>query len=611
MTFEQRQNAQLERIVRWGRGLVALVLLGLVVALGRVVQLKVRPEAALRPYLDPPTATHREIGRRGDIIDNRGRVLATSVVGYRLFVDPKMVDDLDALARELAPRLGANPQEIVQHVAERLKANPASRYIVLDRVLEDWQVDAVRQGNLKGVGIEPMLLRHYPHGEVGASVVGFVNIDHLGAGGAELTLESPLKPHDGKLTYQRDARGRVLWIDDENYVGKSDGRDMRLSIDLVVQEFVEEALDKAARDFNARGARCVVMDVATGDLVAIADVIRDRKGFREVIPDDDRDKHPSWGRQRCVTDPYEPGSTFKPFVWAAAVDQGKARPSEIIPLPAGPYTTSHGRVIRDVHYTGPVSWEEVLVRSLNGGMAYVGERFSAKELRDVVRSFGFGDRTGCGLPSETAGLVTPLKQWRHTSQTSVPMGQEVGVTCVQMARAFSAFCRDGTMVEPRIAVPDEPSATGSNKVVVVPRRAISEAAALKTREVMRGVMTMGTGRKAQSELYEIFGKTGTPQLAVPRDRWREFGKKGYFDDRYISNFVAGAPFEHPRIVVVVTIDDPDKRKAHFGGLTAAPVARDIIDFTLSYLGVEPDIAADDDTDRPTPKETPGRTIARR
>lgn len=594
MTFEQRQQAQLDRILRWGRGFVVLILLGLVIALVRVVQLKVQPEEALRPYLDPPTATQREIARRGDIVDSRGRVLATSLVGYRLFVDPAMVANMDALAKELAPRIGAHPQEILQHIHQRTNANPKTRYIVLDRELDDWQVDAVRQGvgegTLRGVGVEPMLVRRYPHGEVGASVVGFVNIEHDGAGGAELTLEKPLEPDDGSLTYQRDARGRVLWIEDESYVGKRDGQDMRLTIDLVVQEFVEEALDKAARAFNARGARCVVMDVVTGDIIAIADVLRNRKGFREVIPFDDREKHPSWGRQRCVTDPYEPGSTFKPFVWAAAVDQGKARPSEMIPLPAGPFTTSRGRVIRDVHYSGPCTWETVLMKSLNGGMAYVGERFSAKGLRDVVRSFGFGDRTNCGLPSESAGMVTPLKQWRHTSQTSVPMGQEIAVTSMQMARAFSAFCRDGTMIEPRLAIPpDGGGADGRSPMVTVPRRAISEPAALKTREVMRSVMTEGTGRKAQSELYEIFGKTGTPQLAVPRDRWREFGKKGYFEDRYISNFIGGAPFEHPRIVVVLTIDDPDRRKGHFGGVTAAPVARDIIDFTLSYLGVEPDV----------------------
>lgn len=578
-------SVQQDRILRWGRALCLLAVLALVIALGRVVQLKLDPSEKLQAYLKPPTSTQRELGRRGDVVDSRGRVLATSVIGYRLFVDPAISPDLERLALELAPCTGLHPQEILQQIAAR----PGSRYVVLDRELQDWQVDAVRQKlatkghGLRGVGIEPRLVRLYPNGETAASVVGFVGIDHQGLAGVESRFDRQLAPQTGSLVYERDAAGRVLWIDEERYQPKQDGLDLRLTFDMVIQEFVEETLEEAAREFNARGARCVVMDVTTGEILAIGDVLRDRKGFIEVISDEERKKHRSLGRQRCTSDPFEPGSTFKAFVWAAALELGKARPETRIPLPGGLYRTSRGRPIRDVSSHGNVDFELVLVKSLNSGMAWIGERFTSKELRDRVLAFGFGQSTQCGLPGETNGLITSPRNWNHHTQTSVPMGQEIGVTLVQMVRAFSAFCRDGTMAEPHIVARPE-----HVQRQIVPRRAVSEPVALRTRDVMRKAIVEGTGKKANSEMYEVFGKTGTPQLPIPKRLEKRIGRKGYFEDRYIANFIGGAPYKNPRIVVYVTIDDPDRRKQHFGGMTAAPTARKIIDFTLAYLGVEPD-----------------------
>jgi cell division protein FtsI (penicillin-binding protein 3) len=371
-------------------------------------------------------------------------------------------------------------------------------------------------------------------------------------------------------------------------VPKQDGSQVRMSLDLVVQEAVEIRLEQAVREFNARGARALVVDVETGDILAMADVLRTqpRKGFLEVIPADDRDKHPSLGRNRCATDPYEPGSTFKPFVWSAATEFKRARPDEVLPLPSsGPYTTSRGRTIRDVKPMGAVTWRTVLIKSLNSGMAYVGERMTAAELQDAVRRFGFGRATGSGVPGESWGLVTSPKNWTHYTQTSVPMGQEISVTPLQMIRAFSAFCRDGTLVDLRLALPDDPG----REPVVVPQRAVTEPIARMTRDAMRMVMTDGTGRKAQSSRYQMFGKSGTAQLPIPKALEKKVGHKGFFQDRYTASFIAGAPFRNPRIAVLVVIDDPDRSKQHFGGLTAGPVARDIIDQTLSYLGVEPDL----------------------
>ena len=202
------------------------------------------------------------------------------------------------------------------------------------------------------------------------------------------------------------------------------------------------------------------------------------------------------------------------------------------------------------------------------------------QMQDMVERFGFGKKSGVGIPGESEGLVTSNKKWSVYTQTSVCMGHEIGVTPIQMVQAFSAFCRDGTLVPARLSLGSEGT---DNQYSIPSKRVMKEAIALTAREAMEGVMTEGTGRKAQSELYRLFGKSGTAQLPKPKGQG-----KGYFDDRYVSSFIAGAPFENPRIVCLIVLDDPDKSKGHYGGSIAGPLCRDIIDATLNYMGVEPD-----------------------
>jgi cell division protein FtsI/penicillin-binding protein 2 len=201
-------------------------------------------------------------------------------------------------------------------------------------------------------------------------------------------------------------------------------------------------------------------------------------------------------------------------------------------------------------------------------------------MQDAVRRFGFGQRTNVGIPGESEGRVTSSKSWSKYTQSSVCMGYEISVTPVQMVQAFSAFCRDGTMVPARLMLG---SAEAESTSATSAKRVLPEAIALQAREAMEGVVTEGTGRKAQSALYRMFGKSGTAHLAKPKGQG-----KGYYDDRYTASFIAGAPYRNPRIVCLTVIDDPDKGKGHFGGSIAGPVCRDVIDETLEYMGVTPD-----------------------
>lgn len=571
--LETLRGWQVQRALAWGRLLVVVIITAMLGVFARVVQLKVMPDPRLAGAAGTTVASRTDTGRRGDLLDRRGRLVAATTVGYRLFVDPQEVEDLPTIAVDITALIGGDPVAIDRLIHER----PDSRYVPVVPLLEGWQVEAIRAARLRGVGLETRPVRHYPQGDLAAALVGTVGFEHTGLSGLEHRFDHRVEADTGHVTYLRDAGRQPIWIERASYHPGSAGAPVRLSLDLVIQEIAERHIRAAVEARNAAGGRVVVSDPRTGEILALCDVLHDRPGREAEIVDPGRAIHPALGRNRCVTDPYEPGSTFKPFVWAVATALGRADPDEVLPIAeGGPHRTSYGRWIKDAHYYGPSTWRQVLIRSMNSGMAIVAERMSFKEMQSVLRRFGFGEKTHCGVPGESRGIVTAPEDWKMYSQSSVAMGHEIAVTPIQMVRAFSAFARDGTTPAPRFtAVADD---EGDYQFV---RRAISPEIAQLTRETMRLVMTDGTGRRAQSSRYELFGKSGTAQL--PK---REGG--GYHDDRYVSSFIAGAPFDAPRLIVLCVIDDPDKRKGHYGGEIAGPVVRDIIDETLTYLGVPPD-----------------------
>ena len=562
--LDETRRAQASRVSAWSRLLVLGMLAGLLLILVRVAQLKLRPDASLRAALTPPISTRAEPARRGDIVDARGRVLATSTLGYRLFIDPTQVQDIRTIAVDLAAAIGAAPDEIDR----KILAGGAPRYVVIDDLLDDRQVAAVRTAGLRGVGLQPRQVRHYPQHERAARVVGMVGFEHTGLSGSEHAFDRMLAGRQGRLSYLRDVRHRTLWFEPDDYEPATDGREVRLTIDLVVQEIAERHLRRAVDEYEAGGGRVVVLDCISGAILALTDVLAEPAGPARLA------------RNRCVTDPYEPGSTLKPFIWAVATELGRAHPAEIIPCPVDrPYRTPYGRSIRDSHYLGPVSWRNVLVQSLNTGMAIVAARMTHDEMRQAITRFGFGRRTRCGIPGETAGLVTPASRWSDYTQSSVSFGHEIAVTPVQMVRAFSAFARHGML--PTVHIVAGPGAGANVPRFRFVRQVCSASTADLVREILGEVMIEGTGRHAQSQRYRLFGKSGTAQLPRPDGG-------GYFEDRYVSSFIAGAPLHEPRVVVLCVIDDPDRSRGHWGGRVAGPVVRDVIDETLAYLAVIPD-----------------------
>lgn len=589
--------------MRWAYGFAIFATVALAALLARVVQLQHGEKAPIVDMAGSRASTLPLHGRRGALVDREGRTLAVTRMGYRLFIDPMLVRDDPWFALRLAEVIDGEPVEIDKLLTRR----PGSRYEVLVPLLEDWQVPAVRKFDHRAVGLEPVPVRHYPERRLAGQVIGFVGAERHGLAGAEHRFNERLAATDGQMRYVRDARRLAVQPDASGFTPPRHGDDVALSIDAVVQGITERALAETCVEHRAQAGQAIVMDSRTGQVLAMANwpFYDPANGGNapndwatitgvdpaawpaadgvdeadESEPDGEARVDPRWPpqpdlatlrRNRCVTDPYEPGSIFKPFVHAAATEAGIADPTDMIDCTEGGYfVTDGGRPLNDAHGHGELTWDEVLVQSSNIGMAKVGQRLGAAPMYEAVRRFGFGARTGSGLPGESRGIVNPLRQWNHYSVTSVPMGQEIAVTPLQMVRGLSAFANGGLMVAP--------SLLAEHAETPVVKRAIAEPVADHTRNVLRRVVDEGTGRRAKSEKYRIWGKTGTAQ--VPD---RVHG--GYIDNAYTGSFVCGAPLRNPRIVVIVVVHQPDPDTAYYGGIVAAPFAKQIVEQTLEYLG---------------------------
>jgi stage V sporulation protein D (sporulation-specific penicillin-binding protein) len=489
------------------------------------------------------------------------------------------------------------------------------RYVSIGGVLEDWRAERVRAAKIPGVHLELRPVREQTAPELTASLVGAVGVDHDGLLGAERMLDALVRPRAGRLRYVRDAQSRPLWVEQGGYVAPERGRDVRLSIDLELQRIAHEELSRAIEECDAAGARLVLMDPMTGEVLALLDLVRQppdaveftwerhdgpRRRYRVVKAADPSElAHPALARNRCVEDVYEPGSTFKAFMWSTATALGLADPQEPVDTEGGRWVTPYGRSIEDVVRRGTQTWAEVLVNSSNIGMVKVTRRMSEKQMHDAVVRFGFGTKTNLGLPGESPGLVTPLKHWTKYTHTSVAMGYEVAVTPVQMVRAFSAFARTGelagTIVEPRLIAAEPGEETGRGV-----RRVLPPAVADLTRETMRRVahnMDERLHRVNKNEpppRYELFGKSGTAKIPLgrpPQGKRRPRGMRGYFEGQYNTSFIAAGPADKPRLICLVVIDDPGpqlvRENRYYGSHTAGPVVRRVMERALAYLGVPP------------------------
>jgi cell division protein FtsI (penicillin-binding protein 3) len=550
-------------------------------------------------------------------------------------------DQPDPLAQVLAdpndPAAEA-PGEPGELVPEGAAPKKPIRYLVVSGMLSEGQARAVKALKMTGVVLEKRQVREYPGGMECAAIVGKVGANHEGLLGAEKLLEKRLTGNKGHIDFVRDATGKPIWIEPGQIDPAQPGADVRLSIDLEVQRIAYEEVSRGIDDADTAGGRCLVIDSITGEILAMVDILRDPPdaesfpwaddpvvepppggwtrrnpapkkppapdfphGHRWEInkPDPSRDIHPALARNRCVEDMYEPGSTFKPFVWSTITELGLARPDEVFTTGRGGWVPPDGRKpIKDVTARDQMTWCEVLVNSSNIGMIKGAQRLSYVQLHDAVTRFGFGKPTGLGLPGESPGVVTSMKNWKLGTQVSVAFGNEVAVTPLQMVRAFAAFARPGELAGtlPRLRLTMDSLADGPG----VTYRVLPQSVAELARETMKGVTgSMETKYcpppEGQKWRYTMFGKSGTSKIpvgAAPKGKRKMRGTPGYLD-QYRVSFIAGAPIENPRLVVLVVMDDPGperiRKNTYYGSMVSGPVVRRIMERTLTYLGTAPSL----------------------
>jgi cell division protein FtsI (penicillin-binding protein 3) len=507
--------------------------------------------------------------QRGVILDCRGRVLAASNKIHTIFAEPRAIKEPKGTSTELAGIVDMGAHEICKLIMDG--KNPGFVKIKADADVN--QCSAA--GKIYGIGVWSDWLRVYPMGCLAAHIVGFTSADNRGLGGIELQYDKELRGSGAEDIFLADVYRRPVQPKQQNGI-LADGAGIILTLDATIEEFAREALIKQYESYQAESAVAIVAEPKSGAILALV-------SLPDFDPVDARSTDPNNFLNRAITDEFEPGSIIKPIVAAIALEAGVVNKVEEIFCENGSYSgKGFGRIGEYREGFGDLTVREILMHSSNIGMAKIGQRLGRDKLYEGLSIFGFGKKAGIDLPGEADGLLRPPGEWTGYSVTRVPFGQEISVTAIQLLRAFCILANGGCSVRPYLVkamVGDDGQIIKLKQPTPPVGYVISpEVARWIVADAMVGVVNEGTGKRAKLEKWQVFGKTGTANIA-------RSDQKGYSEDDYIASFVAGAPVEDPAIVVLVSIRKPNKKlgKGYTGGAVAAPVAAEIVEKTLTYL----------------------------
>jgi cell division protein FtsI (penicillin-binding protein 3) len=535
------------------RLLLVFFVLAFLGTLGRAVWLQtVQAQPLDRLARGQHHATIEVPAARGSILDRHGVELAIGKQAITVYANPRHVADPRATAMAVGRVLQIDADRLYPKLADRSRG-----FVYVARKADPKRAKALKALNLTGLGFYPEERRAYPQGAVAAHVLGFAGLDNRGIAGLELALDKTLAGRSGRQTIVRDPSGRTL--DVLSAVQPVEGSNVRLTLDNALQANAQSVLLRTVRRWGAKAASAVVLDPRTGEVLALAsEPAFDANRF----PETNRETQ----RNRAVTDTYEPGSTLKVVTVAAALSTGLVSPSTQFTL--APSIRVADRVIHEAHRSGTegMTVAEILSRSSNVGTITLAELLGRSRLETWIERFGFGHRTGIDFPGETSGIL-PF-YWSGSTIGTLPIGHGIAVTPVQMAAAYGAVANGGVWLRPRL-VADRPAKR---------RRVMSRRVANQLMSMLRDVVIEGTGTEAEVEGYQVAGKTGTAAKPDPRG--------GYSTSRYVASFVGVVPASAPRLVVMVTVDEP--RGAIWGGVVAAPAFQQIANFALQYLEIPPD-----------------------
>jgi cell division protein FtsI (penicillin-binding protein 3) len=559
--------------VSFGRALLVAAVIGfwMLIVSARLVYLQVSQHDSLVNRARQQQQNALETTpQRGDLLDRQQRELARSIQTVSLFVDPDGLQpgDLQCTASELAKTLGEKESDLLKELADAQKQN--HRFVWVARRLDVEQTNRILSMNLPGLNsvLEPK--RYYPNGSLAAHALGFVGLDGQGLGGLEQSYNAKISGEPGRLFLEKDATGKPY----ESFeIAAKQGQTVVLTIDQAIQYQAERALQSAVERTRARSGSVIVLDPRSGEILALANAPSFDPNNVSASPADSRR---NWALQNI----YEPGSTFKIVAFSAAIEKKLAKPEDKIDCQMGAITVA-GRLIHDHHPFGTLTLAEALAKSSNVAAIKLGLRVGNESMYDFMNRFGFGSKTGIELPGETSGILRKVANWQPSSIGSIAMGQEVGVTPVQMAAAFGALANDGMRIAPHL-VREIRNASGEIVFTANPeqRRVVSAETAIALRGMLEGVTLNGTAKKAQLDGYSAAGKTGTAQKIDPKTRT-------YSRTKFIGSFVGFAPVSNPQVVIIVVIDEP--AGAYHGGDVAAPVFREIAEQILPGMGVMPDV----------------------
>jgi cell division protein FtsI (penicillin-binding protein 3) len=546
------------------------VLLGLWVAgiEGKLVYLQVFDRADLAARAErQQERTPPSPARRGDILDRRGRVLATSVDADTIYAVPTEIADAADAAKKICAALGDCDRKDRQSIAEKLGQKRAFAYV--KRQVAPDQAERVAALNLDGIGFIKESKRFYPNKELAAHLLGWVGIDNKGLSGLEHTYDPQIRGKAGTILVHTDARHKAFSRSERP---PTTGSSIELTIDENLQHIAERELRAGVLENRAAGGTAIIMNPRTGEILAMAnEPTFNPNAFRD-FDDDDR-------RNRAVQDLYEPGSTFKVVTASAAIEEKLMPIDTMIDVSGGQIRIDKGRIVHDTHDYGALSFTDVIVKSSNVGAIKIGFRLGKERLGEYVARYGFGHTVSPDFPSESPGIVWRQDKWTDSALASVSMGYQIGVTPLQMLAAVSAVANGGKYVEPRViraVYKDNRRYAVQPKVV---RQTISADTAATMTGIMEGVVERGTGKGAQLPGYTIAGKTGTAAKLV---------NGHYSASDWNASFVGFLPSRDPAVAIIVVTDSPHT-KGHTGGVVSAPVFKKIAEATLRYLGVGPTI----------------------
>ena len=543
-----------------GRVTLVMALFAMVASslVARAIYLQVLDKDFLNQQADTRHLRTESISaHRGTILDRNGEPLAISTPVDSIWVNPKEF----ASAIDKIPQLAKALELKSETLMRRITRSMDKEFLYLKRHLNPSAAQRVMALKLPGINVQREYRRYYPASEVTGHLVGFTNIDDEGQEGLELAMNYWLEGEPGAKRVLKDRLGRSI-ENVESIRPPHHGKDLRASIDLRLQYLAYRTLKAAVKSHNARSGSVVILDIKTGEVLAMVN--------QPTYNPNDRSQFVAERyRNRAITDIFEPGSSIKPLIVAAALESGQYRPSSVVDTAPG-FVTVGAKRIEDSRNLGRISLTTILARSSNVGVTKLAMTLQPDQLWSTMTEFGLGEMTTSGFPGESAGMLTHFSNWRPISQATIAYGYSVAVTPLQLAQAYAAIGNGGVM-QPISLIAVDGSAEG--------KRVVSDDTANAVRRMLEEVVRPGgTGTKASVDGYRIAGKTGTA--------WKS-AKGGYSQDKYISIFAGLAPASDPRLATVVVIDEPSG-ELYYGSDVAAPVFSDVMAESLRLLAVPPD-----------------------